>query len=268
MRPPPPVAGRGAGQLAAVPAGVSFPPSAASRAAAAAVHAYTAAGGVLAFFALAQIAAGRFEAALLLLAAAFAIDGTDGVLARRLRVKAVLPGFDGAALDLVIDFVTYAVAPLLLLWRAGLLPQPGWCWAMLALGSALYDFGNRHPLKDRGLYTGLPAVWNFYAFHVYYVRPGEGVQIAVLLALVVLTFAPIHFVALSRLRYLRGVSLSVVALYLAAIVAVIAGLVADRRGWALAALAAPAWYLALSLRVHLRHRRGAAVGLATQGVSA
>ncbi len=239
------------------------PPAAASRVhliAAAAVHAYTAVGGILAFVALADIAAGRFERALLLLAIAFLIDGTDGFLARRLRVKEMLPAFDGAALDLVIDFVTYAIAPLLLLWRADLLPEPAWLWVMLVMASALYDFGNRHPLKESGLYTGLPALWNFYAFHVYFMRPGDDAQIVSIVTLAALTFAPVHFVCLSRLRYFRAVSLCAAAAYLAIILAVIAGLVAERRLWAVAALAFPAWYFGLSFWVHFRHRQGFPVG--------
>src|SRR6266481_6216127 len=107
--------------------------------AAAAVHLYTAAGGVMAFFALVETAAGRFERALLLLAVAFVVDGTDGFMARRLQVKRWLPTISGEALDLVIDFITYAVAPLFLLWSAGLLPQPAWLWATVILVAAHYD---------------------------------------------------------------------------------------------------------------------------------
>ena len=50
---------------------------------------------------------------------ATAIDATDGWLARKARVKEVLPGFDGGALDNLIDFQTYVTLPLLLIWRAG-----------------------------------------------------------------------------------------------------------------------------------------------------
>ena len=42
--------------------------------------------------------------------------------ARAARVHEVLPGFDGSQLDNLIDFHTYTSMPLLLVWRAGLLP--------------------------------------------------------------------------------------------------------------------------------------------------
>jgi len=44
-------------------------------------------------------------------------------LARRYRVEETAPHIDGVVLDLVVDFLTYAVVPLLALWRSGLLEQ-------------------------------------------------------------------------------------------------------------------------------------------------
>src|SRR5476651_1455705 len=68
-----------------------------------------------------------FRGALFLMMVATAIDATDGWLARKARVKEVLPGFDGGALDNLIDFQTYVTLPLLLLWRADVLPG-GLAW--------------------------------------------------------------------------------------------------------------------------------------------
>jgi len=223
---------------------------------AAVVHLYTTVGGVLAFFSLVEIADGRFERALLLLGIAFLIDGTDGIMARRLLVSEVLPTVNGEILDLVIDFITYAFAPLFLLLRAGLLPEPAWLWAALILIAAHYDFANTHPLKNRGLYTGLPAIWNLYAFHVLYVRPSQPVQMVCIGILVILTFAPVHFICLSRLTYLQTANKVAVMTYMTICMAVMLGVVDDHRRWALVALAYPAWYIGSSLWVHFRLRSG------------
>ena len=48
------------------------------------------------------------------------LAGGDGTLARRVRVKEVMPSFDGRRLDDLVDFLTYTCMPLLLVWRAGL----------------------------------------------------------------------------------------------------------------------------------------------------
>ena len=69
-----------------------------------------------------------YRGALGLMILATFIDSTDGWLARRVRVKEVLPGFDGRRLDDIVDFHTYTSLPLFLVWRAGILPE-NWAWA-------------------------------------------------------------------------------------------------------------------------------------------
>src|SRR5690606_10250757 len=94
-------------------------------AAAWAVHAFTASGVVTALLAIAALIAGDLRLALLWLGAALIIDGFDGPMARKVRVSEYAPRFDGAVLDLVIDYLTYSVIPALLIYRFGLVP-PGW----------------------------------------------------------------------------------------------------------------------------------------------
>ena len=88
-------------------------------------HVYTALGAPLALLATLMVLGGDYRNAFIVLAAATVIDTTDGWLARWLRVKEVLPGFDGARLDDIVDYLTYVFVPVLLMLRAGLLP-PGW----------------------------------------------------------------------------------------------------------------------------------------------
>jgi phosphatidylcholine synthase len=221
-----------------------------------AVHAYTAIGGLLAFFALVAVATRQYQTCLVLLGLAFAVDGTDGYFARRFQVRQVLPNIDGEVLDLVIDFITFAVAPVFLLYQAHLLPHPALLWASIILLAAQYDFANAHPLKHLGLYTGLPAIWNIYAFHVFYIRPPETVQMAVIIVLTILTFAPVHFICLSRLPFLRGLNVLAVTAYTTVCVLVAVGLIGDARTWATLALAYPLWYLGSSFWADRRFRNG------------
>ena len=55
-------------------------------------------------------------------------------------VEEVLPGFDGRALDDLIDFQTYTAMPLLLLWRADTLPGNLAWLLVLPLLSSAYGF--------------------------------------------------------------------------------------------------------------------------------
>ena len=87
------------------------------------VHLFTASGTVVAFLAWRGIAAGRFGDAFRWLVVAMFIDCVDGTMARAVEVKRVLPWFDGTKLDDIIDYLTYVVLPIVLLYEARLLPD-------------------------------------------------------------------------------------------------------------------------------------------------
>src|SRR5258705_268507 len=125
------------------------------------VHLYTAMGLVCAAGIVVLIVRGgdhSFRLAFLLMMVATAIDASDGWLARRARVKEVLPGFDGSALDNLIDFHTYTSLPLLLIWRAGLLPG-GLAWLLvLPLLASAYGFSQVNVKTADGFFLGFPCV--------------------------------------------------------------------------------------------------------------
>ena len=55
---------------------------------------------------------------------AFIVDGIDGPLARRLDTKTHASNWDGAILDLVIDYLNYVFIPAYALICSDLLPSP------------------------------------------------------------------------------------------------------------------------------------------------
>ena len=70
----------------------------------------------------------------------------------------MLPGFDGRELDDLIDFHTYTSLPLLLLWRADVLPG-GLAWLLLLpLLSSAYGFSQVHAKTDDGFFLGFPSL--------------------------------------------------------------------------------------------------------------
>src|SRR5687767_15245830 len=81
------------------------------RLAGAAVHLYTATGTVVGLLIVLAAIEGETLTALWLFFVALFIDGTDGMLARRFRVKETIPWFDGALLDNIVDYLTYVFAP-------------------------------------------------------------------------------------------------------------------------------------------------------------
>src|SRR5271156_4439987 len=113
----------------------------AMRVAAGGVHLYTAIGLVIAARMAVLLVRGGAEAfreVFVLMLVASLVDATDGTLARKARVKSVLPEFDGRKLDDIIDFLTYTFLPLLLIWRAGLFPDGAEPWLLLPLLASAY----------------------------------------------------------------------------------------------------------------------------------
>src|ERR671916_27132 len=133
----------------------------------AAVHLYTASGTVLGLLIVLAAFEGDAVAALWLGLVALVVDGTDGMLARRMRVKETIPWFDGARLDDIVDYLTYAFAPVVLLWTTGSLPDGvlGWVVAALPLLASSYQFCRVDAKTDDHTFLGFPSYWNVVAFY-------------------------------------------------------------------------------------------------------
>ena len=165
------------------------------------VHAFTASGAVLAFLALAAIEARDWRLALIWLAVALAVDGLDGTLARWAHVKTALPRIDGAALDLVVDYLNYVLVPAMFIWRAQLVPEPlALLLCALILVSALYNFARADMKTDDHYFRGFPALWNLVAFYLYVAQIGPAAGAVIVFLLAAMTVAPVHVVHPFRVR--------------------------------------------------------------------
>ena len=165
------------------------------------VHLFTATGAMLALFALLAVEQGQWRLALLWLFVALVVDGIDGTFARWARVKEKAARVDGDTLDLVIDFLTYVFVPMLFIWRAGLIPDGLALWLAAAiLFSSLYLFARTDMKTDDGYFRGFPSLWNLVAFYLFALGVAPAAGAVIVLALALLTFAPVHFVHPFRVR--------------------------------------------------------------------
>jgi phosphatidylcholine synthase len=180
------------------------------RSKAVAVHLYTASGAVLALLMLVAAFQGEAVKALWLMLASLLIDSTDGLLARRFRVREALPFFDGALLDNIVDYMTYVFVPVFLLWSEGYLPNgnAGIVLAALPLLASSYQFC-RVDAKTEDHY------FNVVAFYAIVFHPSPPVLAVVLVACSFLVFVPIRYVYPTRTVGFRKLSLTLTALWLA-----------------------------------------------------
>ncbi len=217
------------------------------------VHLYTASGALAAFFGTLAVIDGQFRVAFLYMIAATIVDSTDGLLARAARVKQVLPGFDGARLDDIVDYLTFVFLPVLLLYRAGCLP-PGWAGpvASVVLLSSAYGFGSSDAKTPDHFFTGFPSYWNIVSLYLYVAGAPPLANAMVLLVLSALVFVRLGYVYPSRTPVLRTFTIAAGIAWAGLLLAVVLAL-PDRRTELLAlSLAYPIYYLVLSLALQSR----------------
>jgi phosphatidylcholine synthase len=180
------------------------------------VHAFTATGTVMALLMVHFAYQGEVRTVLWLFLAAMVVDGTDGMLARRFRVKQVVPQIDGALLDNIVDYLTYAFAPMVLLWEAGYLPDDAWggVVAAIPLVASCYQFCRSDAKTDDHFFLGFPSYWNVVAFYVVVFELGTIATTAVLVTFTVLVFVPIKYVYPSRTEKLWWTNMAAATAFL------------------------------------------------------
>ena len=224
-------------------------PSRGLRAAGWALHLYTASGTVLALLAVIAVIEGATIRALWILLAALVVDGTDGMLARWLRVKETIPTFDGARLDDIVDYITYAFVPMLLLWTGGYLPDGGWGQAIAAIPllASSYQFCRTDAKTDDHFFLGFPSYWNVVAFYVVVLELPATVTAAILLICAALVFVPIKYVYPSRTNAFRALNLTLAGLWLVLYAVILASTPHPNVLLVGLSLAYVAYYLAVSV---------------------
>lgn len=179
------------------------------------VHLLTASGAVLALLSLQAIADRAAFEALLWLLLAFIVDGIDGPLARKVQVSEVLPAFDGALLDLIVDFLTYVFVPVVFIYQFEMLSEAFMTVGILAiLVSSLYLFCNRNMKAQDNYFVGFPAIWNIVVTYLFAMSAGPAVTIVTVVGLSILSFVPIKTLHPLRVQRLRAVTLCVTCVWL------------------------------------------------------
>ncbi len=178
------------------------------------VHILTASGSFLAFLGVVAAAEHRFIDMFWWLGLALLVDGIDGPIARKVRVKDVLPNWSGDTLDNIIDYVTYVLLPAFALYQSGMIGEP---WSFLAAGaivvsSAIYyaDIGMK---TDEYFFSGFPVVWNMVIFTLFVIDASATTAMTVVAVSVVLTFLPINFLHPVRVERLRPLNLGIFLLW-------------------------------------------------------
>lgn len=164
-----------------------------------AVHCLTASGIIPAAFAMREIASPNCDPRLVLfyLLLTTMIDAIDGPLAHRFHVKHYASAIDGRTIDDLLDYLTFAFIPLMLIWRMDWLPG-GLDWTVsIAMAASLFGFAHRDAKNESvGYFRGFPSYWNVFAFYagILHAAVGPWPVLIGLWFLAALTVAPVRFI--------------------------------------------------------------------------
>lgn len=223
------------------------------------VHFYTSLGLPCALLALLAISEGRPREMFFWLAVAFAIDASDGVLARSVRVDLHTPHFSGRKLDDIIDYLNYTFVPICFIYQEALLTGP-WLAALgFTLMASAYGFCSDNAKTADGFFTGFPSYWNVVAFYLFFLKPPELIAGTVVITLALMTFWPIRYLHPSKSSRVPVLSLGGGALWALGCLALLR-YPDPAREWVYLSLLYPAWYMSYAFYLHFKEApaRGAA----------
>ena len=221
------------------------------------VHFYTALGLPLAFVGAIALANGDAKLFFLLNMAAVFVDSTDGTLARAVKVKEVLPQFDGRRLDDLVDFIIFAFLPVLALPAFHMLPKGTEYLAVLPLMASGYGFCQEKAKTDQS-FVGFPSYWNVVILYLYVLGTKPSTNLVLILLFSAMVFVPIHYLYPTKTTMLKRVTLTFGSIWAVGMIAIGINLDAD---WAKEAawvtLVFPCYYFIISLVNHKRiHKLG------------
>jgi phosphatidylcholine synthase len=169
------------------------------------IHAFTASGACVGLLALLAIYQHHFLLAFWMMGAAILIDAVDGMFARKVKIKEVVPEIDGALLDNIVDFFTYTLVPCFFLLVSEVLPDYWRVICVMAITfSSAYQFTQVDAKTSDHFFKGFPSYWNIAVFYLFFWQMSPVINLIILLFLAFLSFVPIKYVYPSRLDYLTS----------------------------------------------------------------
>lgn len=224
-------------------------PSKREKALAWSVHFFTATGAMWGLLGLIAIMQQQWKAVFLWFIVASFVDGVDGLLARRFKVKGVLPDFDGALLDNILDYLTYVILPALFLYNMeGLLPRG---WELFAAGliamTSTYQFCQSDAKTDDHTFKGFPSYWNVVAFYLFTMNANPWVNLAILVVLGILVFVPVKYAYPSRMVRYQQPTVALAVVWSLMVLAILFLMPSQPLWLVYASLFFPIYYVGISL---------------------
>lgn len=220
------------------------------------VHLLTASTAVIGIFALREIEHKHWTPFFGLLALTTMIDSFDGALARYFRVKERVPNIDGALLDNIVDYFTYALIPAVFVYESGYFTSFGAVLgaSMIAFSSA-YQFAQVDAKTEDHCFKGWPSYWNIVALYIALLDLAPAMNFGIILIFAVLVFVPVKYIYPSRTKHFRTVNILLALLWGCSMLVLISQVEDPSRWLVCLSLIYVAYYMVMSFWLTLREAK-------------
>jgi phosphatidylcholine synthase len=184
------------------------------------VHSITAFGAIAGLISLEEFISGNYRSGLLWLIICQLIDGFDGPIARKIDIHIHATRFDGHILDLVVDYVTCVVVPVVMFIKLELLTGNwSYFYAGLIIFTGALWFARTDQETEDHWFNGFPAAWNLVIPTFIILRTRESYVISIIILLSFLSLTKLKFPHLVKVEFLRPITWSLAVIYFVALTA-------------------------------------------------
>jgi len=182
------------------------------------IHSITAFGAIAGIISLEQFINGNYQNGLLWLIVCQLIDGFDGPIARKIDIHIHATKFDGHILDLVVDYVTCVIVPVVMFIKLELLTGN---WSFFYAGLIIFTgalwFARTDQETEDHWFNGFPAAWNLAIPTFLILGTRESYVILIIVLLSFLSLTKLKFPHLVKVEYLRPVTWTLAVIYFVAL---------------------------------------------------
>lgn len=184
------------------------------------IHSITAFGAIAGIISLEQFINGNYQNGLLWLIICQLIDGFDGPIARKIDIHIHATKFDGHILDLVVDYVTCVIVPVVMFIKLELLTGN---WSFFYAGLIIFTgalwFARTDQETDDHWFNGFPAAWNLAIPTFLILGTRESYVILIIVLLSILSLTKLKFPHLVKVEHLRPITWTLAVIYFVALTA-------------------------------------------------
>ncbi|QFI14385.1 phosphatidylcholine synthase [Borrelia sp. CA_690] len=172
------------------------------------VHIFTASGLIVGLYSIISIVNGDYYLLLKLTVVGLIIDGIDGTMARKLRVKELIPEIDGTLLDNITDYLNYTFIPVIFFYLGEFIEEKyklAICIGILL--SSAYQFSRTDAKTNDNYFRGFPSLWNLFVISNIIFKIGQITNLITILICIIISFIPIKFIYPSKTKELRKITI-------------------------------------------------------------